>query len=123
MIEKWRKALDNGKLAGALLTDLFKAFDCLNHNLMIAKLHAYGFDHNSLTYVYSYLSGRKQRSKVNNSLSSWAPIKTRVPQGSILGSLFSNLFINDIFFFIKETELTNYADANTPYAINSDVDK
>ena len=55
MLEKWRKALDNNKLAGALLTDLSKAFD-LNHNLMIAKLHAYGFDFNSLAYIYSYLS-------------------------------------------------------------------
>ena len=52
MLEKWRKALDNGKLAGALLTDLSKAFDCLNHNLMIAKLHAYGFDHSSLAYIF-----------------------------------------------------------------------
>ena len=90
MIKKWRKALDNGKLAGALLTDLSKGFDCLNHNLMIAKLHAYGFD--SLTYVYSYLSGRKQRSKVNNSLSSWAPTKTGFPQGSILGPVYILLY-------------------------------
>ena len=79
---------------------------------MIAKLHAFGFDHNSLTYVYSYLSGRKQRSKVNNSLSSWAPIKTGVAQGSVLGPLLFNMYINGIFFFIKETELTNYAEDN-----------
>ena len=58
MIEKWRRALDNGKLAGALLTDLSKAFD---HNLMIAKLHAHGFDHNSLTYVYSVMRPSKAR--------------------------------------------------------------
>ena len=81
MVEKWRKALDNGKLAGALLTDLSKAFDCLNHNLMITKLHAYGFDHSSLAYIFSYLSGRKHRTKVNNSLSSWAPIISGIPQG------------------------------------------
>ena len=73
------------------------------------------FYHNSLTYVYSYLSGRKQRSKVNNSLSSCAPIKTGVPQGSIFRPLLFNMYINDI--------LTNYADDNTAYAINSDVDK
>ena len=119
MIEKWRKALDNGKLAGALLTDFSKAFDFLNNNVMIVKLHAYGFDHNSLTYV----SGRKQMSILNNSLSSWAPIKTGVPQGSIWGPHLLNMYINDIFFFIKENELTNYADDNTPYAINSEVDK
>ena len=104
MIEKWRKALDNGKLASALLTDISKAFDCLDHNLMIAKLHAYGFDHNYLTYAFYLEDNYKQRSKVNNSLSSWVPIKTRVPQGYILGPLLFNMYINDIFFFIKETE-------------------
>ena len=65
MINKWKKAMDSGKLAGALLTDLSKAFDCLNHELLIAKLEAYGFDNSSLRYIiYSYLSGRKQRTKV-----------------------------------------------------------
>ena len=61
MLDKWKKTIDNGKLAGALLTDLSKAFDCLNHELLIAKLEAYGFDQSSLSYIYSYLSDRKQR--------------------------------------------------------------
>ena len=51
MLEKWHKALDSGKMAGALLTDLSKAFDCLNHELFIAKLEAYGFDLSSLAYI------------------------------------------------------------------------
>ena len=72
MLERWKKALDNGKIAGALLTDLSKAFDCLNHELIIAKLEAYGFDHGSLTYILSYLTDRKQRTKVNTSFSSWS---------------------------------------------------
>ena len=63
------EAMDNGKLAGALLTDLSKAFDCLRHKLLIVKLEAYGFDQSSLSYILSYLSDRKQRTKVNSCLS------------------------------------------------------
>ena len=77
----------DGKVAGALLTDLPKAFDCINHQLLIAKLEAYGFHHKSLTYIYSYLSYRKQRIKVNGSFRTWAEITVAVPQGSILGPL------------------------------------
>ena len=122
MLEKWKQALDNGKLAGALLTDLSKAFDCLDHNLLIAKLHAYGFDYNSIAFIYSYISDRRHRTKVNNSFSSWASIISGVPQGSILGPLLFNIYMNDIFFFVKGTELTNYADDNTPYAISDNTD-
>ena len=118
MIESWRKALDKCNLAGALLTDLSKAFDCLNHELLVAKLNAYGFDHGSLSYIYSYLSDRKHRTKINNSLSSWADIFTGIPQGSIIGPLLFNIYINDIFFFIDERKLANYADDNTLF-VNS----
>ena len=121
MLGKWKKVLDSGKFPGALLTDLSKAFDWINHNLLIAKLHAYGFDHRSLVYIYSYLSGRMHRTKVNNSFSSWAEITFGVPQGSILGPLLFNIYINDIFLFIIGTELANFADDNTPYAINDNV--
>ena len=69
MIEKWRKSLDNGDIFGAVLTDLSKAFDCLPHDLIIAKLKAYGFDEPSLKLIHSYLSGRKQRTKIGNSYS------------------------------------------------------
>ena len=58
-IEKWRKFLDIGGHVGALLTDLSKAFDCIDHELLIAKLHAYGFDNDALKFIYSYLKGRK----------------------------------------------------------------
>ena len=70
MIEVWKKALDSKNCAGAVLTDLSKAFDCLNHNLLIAKLDAYGFDNSAIKFIYDYLKERKQRTKVNNSYSS-----------------------------------------------------
>ena len=90
MIEKWRRSLDSGGHAGAFLTDLSKAFDCINHELLIAKLHAYGLDHGSLSFIHSYLSNRKQRTKVNSSYSDFAEIIFGVTQGSILRPLLFN---------------------------------
>ena len=60
MLEIWKEATDNNKAFGALLTDLSKAFDCLSHDLLIAKLHAYGLDIDSLNIPQDYLSSRKQ---------------------------------------------------------------
>ena len=122
MLEKWKKALDKRKIAGALLTDLSKAFDCLHHELLIAKLEAYGFSHLALTFVYSYLSNRKQRTKVNNSFSTWRDIIAGIPQGSILGPLLFNIYLNDIFLFVDGSNLTNYADDNTPHAVDPNID-
>ena len=81
MVEKWRKSLDKAGKCGVLLTDLSKAFDCLIHDLLIAKLHAYGFDYPSLKLIHSYLTGRLQRVRVNASFSSWMEILTRGSSG------------------------------------------
>ena len=71
MVEKWRKTLDGGGETGAVLTDLSKAFDCIDHNLLIAKLNAYGFEKQSINFIYSYLTKRKQRAKVDSVVSLW----------------------------------------------------
>ena len=80
MLEAWKKALGEKCTAGAILTDLSKAFDCLNHDLLIAKLNAYGFILDSLKFIRSYLRGSKQRTKVGSEFSKWLEIKSGIPQ-------------------------------------------
>ena len=115
LVEKWKKSLDKGGKCGVLLTDLSKAFDCLVHDLLIAKLHAYGFDYLSLKLILSYLTGRLQRVRINASFSSWMEILTGVPQGSVLGPELYNINSNDLFMFML-LEIANYADDNSPFA-------
>ena len=121
MLEKWKKSLDKKFCCGTLLTDLSKAFDCLLHDLLIAKLHAYGFNYLSLKLIYSYLKNRLQRVKINSMYSSWSEILTGVPQGSILGPLLFNIYLIDLFFFTKGSDIVNYADDNTPFTCKGNI--
>ena len=120
LIEKCKKGVDNGGAFSALLTDLSKAFDCVSHELLIVKLNAYGFDKRSLTLSFNYLSIRKHRLKINDSFSSWSEILFGVPQGSILGPLLFNIFICDMFYFMEDYEIANYADDSTPFSTKPD---
>ena len=117
MIEKWKKSLDKNGAAGALLTDLSKAFDCLKHGLLIAKLGAYGVGHPSLHLINSYLSNRIQRVMVNSTFSSSWESLYGVPQGSVLRPLLFNIYLCNLFNSLDEQTIVKYADDDTPLSI------
>ena len=107
--------------AGAILMDLLKAFNSLNHELLFAKLEVYGFSRSTLKLVYDYLSNRK-RVKMNGWFSSWQESIKGVPQGSVLGPHLFNVFINDLFFLVEETEICNYADNTIIYVCGHELE-
>ena len=117
MNEKWKKIVDDGGVFGALLTDLSKAFDCIAHDLIIAKLESYGFQIDTLKLIHNYLSNRKQRIKVNDTYSSWKNISYGVPQGSILSPLLFNIHLCNLFYFFEDLDIASYADDTTIYAV------
>ena len=83
------------------LIDLSKAFDTMNYDLLIARLHAYGFGKNTSDLVYSYFKNRKQRVNINTTISTnWTDLIGGVSQGSVLGSLLFNIYLSDLFLFL-----------------------
>ena len=118
MIEMWKKIRNEGGIACGVLMDLSKAFDTINHKLLIAKLHAYGFNISALRLIWSYFDERWQRTKINNAFSPYSRVESGMGQGSVNGPRFFNYYINDFFFFMANVFICNMADDTTPYDCN-----
>ena len=104
----------------ALLTDLFNAFECLSHELLIAKLL---IARSTLKLMYTYLFNRKQRTNISRFYSSWQDILSGIPQGSIPGPLSFNIFLCDLFLITNNIDFASYADDNIPYTTNESAEK
>ena len=113
LVEDWKSAIEDKRHVASMLMDLSKAFDCLPHQLLIAKLNAYGLSIDGCTLIWSYLKDRLQRVRIDGFYSEWQKLLKGVPQGSVVGPVLFNAFVNDIFAALENSHLTNYADDNT----------
>jgi len=113
MLDNWRDNLDRNNDIVAVFLDLSKAFDTVDHKLLLSKLPFYNFDSNLILLIDNYLSNRNIKVNINGTLSSSQPLLMGVPQGSVLGPLLFILFINDICFLDLHSKLCLYADDST----------
>ena len=106
-----------------VMMDLSKAYNCLPHDLLTAKLAAYSVGIDCSKPTYSYLTDRKQRVKVGTSFSTWKPLSKGAPQGSILSPLLFSIFISDFFYAIEHSQVCSFADDSTIFACGGTLDE
>ena len=122
MTDSWLKAINEGNMVGCVLVDFRKAFDLVDHKILLKKLKCYKCNNSCLSWFESYLQNRTQRVSLNDNLSEAADVIHGVPQGSILGPLLFLLFINDLPLYLQNTFtiVDLYADDTTIYFSNAD---
>ena len=118
MIDSWLEALDNGQMVGLVLVDFKKAFDLVDHKILLSKLEMYGINIETLQWFTPYLIERRQQVKVNNSKFSFKPVSCGVPRGSIVGPLLFPFFINDLPLYTSNIFTDLYANDTTLYYIH-----
>ena len=123
MIEKFRNIRENNGVFAKVFTDLSKAFDCISHELLVAKLNAYGFDTKSLNFILVYFTNQEQKTKIGSSFSDFLNILFVVPQGSILSPLLFIIYICDLFTEYDAIEFASHADDTTPYTYGQSFDE
>ena len=121
MIDSWLNAMDNGQMVGVVLVDFKKAFDLVDHQILLSKLELYGINNEALMWFDTYLAHRRQQVSINDNKSDFETVTCGIPQGSILGPLLFLLFINDLPLYVN-VSADLYADDTTFYDIQASIE-
>ena len=121
LIDSWAECIDRGDMIGALFLDFRKAFDLVDHSILLEKLALYKFSSSALQWFKSYLSNRQQTIECDNGLTGFSHVLSGVPQGSILGPTLFLMFINDLPLCFKHCSSDLYADDTTVHSKDSNV--